>query len=478
MYNSDNTSKLLEKFKDLIIQHNEETNSNIAYEYNLDLSEQQELAFEQFKNGKNLLIIGKAGTGKSELIKEMLKFIKNNQPHKNMYITSTTGISAYNIGGITINSFLSIGTGEAPVDVLVKKIRIKKHIRERLVNSDIIVIDEISMMSAELFEKINIILQTLRKNKQPFGGIQVILTGDFLQLKSIFKSNDVIKAMNLNTQQDLRLLIESPVFNDIFSDSTINLCQNFRQKDVLYNDILTRIRKNVYTPQDISTLKTKLFPQHKLPNDIIHLVSSNKKAQYINTINLEKLPYDDVYFDATYTTKGNTTTIDILLKELQNQFKQKGIDTIRLRKNCRVILIKNLELSNGLVNGSVGTVQEIFQGHNGVDCGVKVKFDNGVTQTISNVEWDLELDNSKVTCSQLPLMLAYSITIHRSQSLSLDSAILDLADCFCDHQVYVALSRIRTLDGVYLKSFDPRKITVDQKLLEFVNNIENLTIKN
>jgi len=461
----DNSAQLLEKFKDLIIQHNEETNSNIPYEYNINLSPQQQLAFQEFKNGKNLLVIGKAGTGKSELIKEMLKFTQSHQPHKNIYITSTTGISAYNINGITINSFLSIGTGEAPVDILLKKIRVKKPIRERLLHSHIIVIDEISMMSAELFEKINTILQTLRKNNKPFGGIQVILTGDFLQLKSIFKPN------NLNTTPDTRLLIESKLFLDFFSQNIINLAENFRQLDPLYNDILTRIRKSSHTPQDIHTLQSKLTQNP--PKNLIHLVSSNKKAQYINTVNLEKIPHNEFIFEASYTTKGNASTIDILLKELQNQFKQKGIDTLHLKKNCRVILIKNLEVSNGLVNGSIGTIQEIFQGHNGIGASVKIKFDNGVTQTIHPVEWELELDNCKVTASQLPLMLAYSITIHRSQSLSLDSAILDLADCFCDHQVYVALSRIRTLNGLFLKSFNPDKITVDPKLLQFVNNIEN-----
>lgn len=466
MYNNDNTNQLLEKFKDLIIEHNELTGSNIPLQQQLDLSTHQQLAFQEFKNGKNLLIIGKAGTGKSELIKEMMQYIKTHQSHKNMYITSTTGISAYNINGITINSFLGIGTGDAPVDVLLKKIRVKKPVRERLLNAHIIVIDEISMMSAELFEKINFILQTLRKNKNPFGGIQFILTGDFLQLKSIFKPND------LNITPDTRLLIESPTFLQIFSHSTINLTQNFRQKDQLYNDVLTRIRKGLHTPQDIQLLQTKLLKPTSTPPNTIHLVSSNKKAQYINNINIEKLPHNDVFFEASYTTKGNPTTIDILLKELQHQFKQKGIDTIRLRKNCRVILIKNLEISNGLVNGSVGTVQEIFQGHNGFGGSVRVKFDNGVTETIPAVEWELELDNSKVTCSQLPLMLSYGITIHRSQSLSLDSAILDLADCFCDHQVYVALSRLRTLDGLYLKSFNPLKITVDQKLLQYVNDIE------
>jgi ATP-dependent DNA helicase PIF1 len=135
---------------------------------------------------------------------------------------------------------------------------------------------------------------------------------------------------------------------------------------------------------------------------------------------------------------------------------------VRLRKGCRVLLIKNLDVSIGLVNGSVGTVEDLMED------SVKVKFDNGVTETINRVEWELEIDNTKVSCTQIPLMLAYSITIHKSQSLSLDKAVLDLADCFCNHMVYVALSRIRSLEGVYLKSFNHKKITVNKKLLEYI----------
>ena len=100
---------------------------------------------------------------------------------------------------------------------------------------------------------------------------------------------------------------------------------------------------------------------------------------------------------------------------------------------------------------------------------VQIKFDNDVTELIGRSEWELELDNARVTCTQIPIILAYSITIHKSQSLSLDSAILDLADCFCNHMVYVALSRVRTLNGIFLKSFNPNKITVNEKLLEYVN---------
>ena len=137
-----------------------------------------------------------------------------------------------------------------------------------------------------------------------------------------------------------------------------------------------------------------------------------------------------------------------------------------MRKGCRVLLIKNLDVSIGLVNGSIGTVEDI-RGD-----AVTVHFDNGVTEVISKVEWELEIDNSKVICTQIPLMLAYSITIHKSQSLSLDKAVLDLGDCFCNHMVYVALSRVRSLEGVFLKSFNPKKITVNSILLEFTNSIE------
>ena len=144
----------------------------------------------------------------------------------------------------------------------------------------------------------------------------------------------------------------------------------------------------------------------------------------------------------------------------------RGIETVTLKKGCRVLLIKNLDVANGLVNGSIGTVEDLFTE------GVRVKFDNGFTQMINRVEWEIELDGSKVVVQQIPLMLSYSITIHKSQSLSLDNAVLDLADCFCNHMVYVALSRVRSLSGLYLRTFDPKKITVNSKLLEFIDKVE------
>ncbi len=456
----DYEQQLLEKFKDLIVEHNEQTGSNIPTEYELELSNTQKYAFEKFKKGESLLILGPAGTGKSQITKTFYKWITNTQ-QKTMYLTSTTGISAYNIGGITINSFMGIGTGESSVETIIRRLKYKTSIKNRIKMTDILVIDEISMMSASVFEKINHICQILKRSNKPFGGIQIILTGDLLQLETIFNTTTPLN----NNSSDNRLIIESELFKKMFTKSTVVLQENFRQKtDTKYIDILMRIRKGLQNEQDIKTLQTRLVDTDK--NSLIYLVSSNKKAQLINSKQLDKIKEEDYLFECQFSRYGNTETCDLLEKELRSQFSQRGIDTLKLRKGCRVLLIKNLDVSLGLVNGSIGTVKDFINNK------VVVEFDNGVTEHIGKIEWELEMDNSKIVATQIPFMLAYSITIHRCQGLSIDKAILDLADCFCNHMVYVALSRVRSLEGVYLHSFNPKKITVNEKLVDFINEIE------
>ena len=460
LYNKEESIRddMMDKIRDLLIDHNKKTGSNIPTDYSIDLSPSQKRAFIKFKMGDSLLILGSAGVGKSKLVKEFVKYNRNND-NKTMYITSTTGISAYNIGGITINSFMGIGTGEAPVEVLLKRLRYKQSIRDRIIGTEILVIDEISMMSASVFEKMDLIFKTLRRSKKPFGGIQLVLTGDFLQLETVFNRNI------LGKEQDTRLLIESELFNKMFKKCTIVLKENFRQSsDSKYIDLLLRLRRGLYTKDDINLLNTRL--DKKTDDNIIHLVSSNKKAQQINKIRMDMISSDDCIFETRYTRSGDEETCDLLEGELQSQFSQKGTEKLVLKRGCRVILIKNLNVEIGLVNGSTGTIREIQNDK------IHVTFDNGITETITRVDWELELDNSKVICTQIPLVLAYSLTIHRSQSLSLDSAVLDLADCFCNHMVYVALSRVKTLDGVYLTTFNEKKITVNKKLLEYIDSIE------
>jgi len=412
----------------------------------MELSETQMEAFEAFNKGRSILVIGKAGTGKSELIKYIYKRTKDT---KSIFVTATTGISAYNIGGVTINSLLGIGTGDFPVQTLVRRVRSKKVLLQRIKDIDILVIDEISMMSAGLFEKIDAMLRIIRGTDMFFGGIQVILSGDFLQLPPVFSEG-----------ADTRLLVESELFNRMFKDCLFVLTTAFRQRfDQVYSEILSRIRLGEHTHEDIQTLLTRR--QMPLEEGVPVLVSSNRKASAINTVNLDAIPERDYIFEAEFKCTGDPDLAKVLLKDIRFQMEQKGTIRLRLRRGCRVLLIKNLDVSNGLVNGSVGTVLEIYAQ------SIRVRFDNGYTDNIPRAEFDLEMGSAKVTCKQLPFTLAYSITIHKSQSLSMDCAILDLEDCFCDAQVYVAMSRIKTLKGVYLKSFDPQKITVNKKLLSW-----------
>ena len=455
------TNFISEGFRDLI-----EKECGVQIEDNFNLSNSQKKAFELFKQGKNIFIIGPGGCGKSFLIKHFENYVKNLRIiYKKIVITSTTGISAYNIGGMTIHSFMGIGTGELELDKLLKKVMYNKYSRDRIINVDILVIDEISMLSADLFEKLNIICQRVRKNKLFFGGIQIVFTGDLLQLLPVFSKNSEIYK-NI----DERLIIESLIFNNEFNKkkgNIIELTENFRQKgDTHFINLLLRIRNGTFTKDDISVINSRLV--HKYPNidtsKMIHLVSANKNAQSINEEQIYNIEKDTFNFKAFYNTSDKNKTIeDILLKELQSQFKQKGIDNLSLKQGARVMLIKNLDTEIGLVNGALGTIDSINKDF------VIVKFDNNYEkQIISRVSWDLEMDDCIVSANQIPLMLAYSLTIHRCQSLSLDNAILDLAMCFCDHQIYVALSRLRSLDGLYIKSFNPSKIKINDKMKDFL----------
>lgn len=448
---------------------------SVKLNFDQNLSEIQQKAFNLFKDGKNLLLMGPAGTGKSKIVKTMYEYTKK-ETTKQMYMTSTTGISAYSIGGVTIHSLLGIGTGELDIEALIRKVSCKKMYRDRIRNIDILVIDEASMLSGDLFEKMHFLCQSIRRNTLFFGGIQMIFSMDPMQLLPVFNKNK-----ELYKNVDERLIVESPIFNKYFrnngngndNDNIIVLTENFRQKkDPLFINILCRIRNGEYTEEDIKVLNSrKIMPKNS--SEHVHLVTSNKKAQLINELELEKLKSKSVKFTSIFNCSGKDKDIkELLVKELQFQFNQKGITELVLKKECRIMLIKNIDVEAGLVNGSLGTIIDFIADPLSNKLMPFVKFDNGIKQVINTVSWDLEIDDCKGSVVQIPLMLAYSITCHKSQSLTLDSAVLDLEDAFCDAMVYVALSRLKSLDGMYLKSFNPKKITVNKVMKEFLERIK------
>lgn len=431
-------------------------------------SKEQEQAYNNLIEGKNILLTGAGGCGKTYLIKVFIEHIKT-RTDKVIYFTATTGIAAYNIGGITINSLLGLGTGKGHVDTLISKIKKQKSLVARICSMDILIIDEISMMSADLFEKIHTILRYFRRDPRLFGGVQVLLSGDWYQLKPVFKDSECI---------DTRLLYESELFKKHFtSKNTIELKKNWRQDDdKRYSKLLSRLRLAQHTEKDISILKDRITK--KFPKDTIRLVPSNAKANGINNQNMKTLTTQKYNFTAEFSgitgetlrfkdfldkqeTKSKNEIRDeyqlerILLNDLYSQLDQRGLIKLTLCEGARVMLVKNIDVERGLVNGAVGTVIR-FEKVTGYPI---IKFDNDLISTIEPIQWELEIGGIRVRSIQIPLMLAWASTIHKCQSLTLDSAIMDLADCFTDGMVYVALSRVKKLENVYLESFDESKIT-------------------
>ncbi len=389
------------------------------------LNELQFKIYRMYLEGKNIVILGAAGTGKSKLIKKM----------KDAVLCATTGISAYNIGGMTIHSFMGMGTGEADVDTLIKKIKKKERNVTRLRSVKTLIIDEMSMLSSELFDKINIIFQSIRNDSSFFGGIQIILSGDLLQLLPVKGS----------------LIINNVDFNKNFN--VVTLEENFRQKsDPVFINLLNRLRVGKYTKEDLSIIKSKIN-YNKL--GYLNLVPNNNSAKIINENNLKNL--EGKIYKYEMTVDGND---EFLINELKNQFSAKNLDKLEFKIGAQVMLIKNLNVKKGLVNGAIGVIVDITS-------YPVVQFKEEEL-LIEPCIWELNLGNSKAHCTQVPLILAYALTIHKSQSLTIENAVLDLGSCFLDAQVYVAISRLKNLDGLYIKSFDPKKIKANKNVLKYL----------
>lgn len=416
----------------------------------MELSESQKRALIIYENKEHVLLLGPGGTGKSYLI--------TNYFRSSSVITAMTGVAAFSIRGITLHSFLGIGTGKQDIAFLLRRLRKNRNAVKRIRTTSSLVIDEISMMSASLFEKIDHLCKEIRKcYHKPFGGIRIILSGDFFQLLPIFTEKD----------SDTRLLFESTLFQSIFTpQNTILLDYNFRQNDKgSFHQMLMRIRTGVFTKDDIHSI-TQLLSQSQEDGGGVYLVSSKQRANEINYGCMNELQTDEKIFDAVYETSGNDeNTKKWLEEELWTQMEQRDLNRVVIKQGCRVMLVVNLDVETGLVNGRTGEVIGF------VDTNYpRVQFGNTVV-VITPTNISLEHDDSICAVTFLPLILSYAITIHKSQSLTLDSAIMELGGCFAEHMVYVALSRVRKMENVHLKSFYASKIRVNPKVKLFIDTL-------
>lgn len=417
----------------------------------IKLSKKQNDAYNLMVNGKSIFLTGSAGTGKTQTIK---MFIKVHKENKIIGITSTTGISALLFGGVTIHSFLGIGLGQGSVDSMVKKIFTRPHLRKRWRELEILIVDEISMLSPTLFDKLEKLARHIRRNDLPFGGIQLILSGDFLQLPCI-NSDD--------------FCFESEAWKKCI-EHTVYLTEIMRQKNYEFQECLNNIRMGLLPKKTCQLLKSRVGI--KLTNDFgikpTKLFSTNYSVDYVNNKELDALAENDPEFfeyNMEITVYPGVKNTDIMIEKYKKSCNSS--ETIQLCKGAQVMLLFNMDTDGGLVNGSRGVV-------NGFVGDIPlVKFLNGREVLVDYHIWEIEENGQKIIkVSQIPLKLAYAITGHKSQGCSLDYAEIDLSNTFAHGQAYVMLSRVKNIEGLSIISIDFDKIIANEKAIAYYKQFE------
>lgn len=416
------------------------------------MNEEQKVALRLMARGDNIFLTGMGGSGKTFLINEFIKFYKD---AKNIAVTSTTGTSAILLkGGKTIHSWAGIGLGNGSIHAMITKIRKKPYLRNRWKNVEVLIIDEISMLTCELFEKLNKIAKVIRKSEIIFGGIQLILTGDFLQLPCI---------------ESEYFCFESQIW-DKSVDEIIYLKENMRQNDKEWIECLNHIRFGDITPEVLTILEScktndltneyGIIPTTLYPLNIDVEELNNFKLNEMLEQNCEIYEYNQE-FNAYNNKKGN--------QYVYEKFKKSCpcMETLNLALKCQVMLLCNLDIEMGLVNGSRG----IIVGFTSTDLPI-VKFLNGITRIIDYHVWECEENDTKfASIEQIPLKLGYAFSIHKAQGCSIDYVVTDLTDIFTYGQAYVALSRVRNLKGLKIVGLNISKIKAHPKAVEFYRKL-------
>jgi len=407
----------------------------------------QNTALDILKSDKNVFITGSAGTGKTYLLNLYTQYLKERRVYPT--IVAPTGIAASHLGGQTIHSFFALGIRESIDEGYVEFLLDKKYLRTRFSKLKLLIIDEVSMVSPELFSSMDLILRGFKGTDAPFGGVQVVISGDFFQLPPVSK-----------VPKEKRFAWQSPAWKAL-ELQTCYLQEKFRQDDDRLIQILDDIRIGSISESSEKLLADRHEKELQSHFSPTKLYTHNVDVDRINLAELEKLKGEKKLF--VYESKGSHKNIEKIFKS------SLVLEELALKKGAVVIFIKN-NTEAGYVNGTTGTVESFSP----IDNMPIVRTTEGLKIKLDLEDWSLENDSGKVTAtvSQVPLRLAWAITIHKSQGMTLDAAEMDLSKTFETGQGYVALSRIKNIEGLRLMGLNSMALRVDPLILHIDERIK------
>lgn len=430
------------------------------------MNAEQQTAFDLFKRRNNVFISGPAGTGKTFLIKQMYDYCKDKDVK--CHVTALTGCAALLLNDCkarTLHSFCGLGIYITPQQVPGKVDWMKRKIPAlywRWKRTRVLIVDEVSMLDPTFLECIDLTAKIIRNNhSKPFGGIQVVFLGDFCQLPCIQKNKEKV------------FCFETPVWNELFENSSVILTQNMRAiSDPTLSEMLSNIRIGNINDEFVDKLKQRIITKEEMDsmeNKPIQIVPTRTLATRINKTEMDKLNTEGILFTPkpVYGDGCKKLSKTQLTKEVEKIEKNSNyIVNLSLKEGCNVMLIQNYEPEIGLVNGSMGKITRIHD--NPISPKITVQFYNGHVINIGTHTWWNE--NETFGIKQVPLIPAYAITIHKIQGQTLDCVYANIGPgIFESGQSYVALSRVRTLENLYLSNFDEKTIFANPKVIDFYN---------
>ena len=396
----------------------------------------QEQSLNILKSGANVFLTGEPGSGKTYTINRYIAWLRERGVEP--AITASTGIAATHVGGMTIHAWSGIGIKRDLTDWDLEALTEREPLVRRVRNTQVLIIDEVSMLDAHLLTMVDRAVRTLRGNERPFGGLQVIFVGDFFQLPPISKNEPGL----LKTAS--QFAFESPAWEEA-NPLYCYLSEQHRQEDDIFLELLANLRAGTLSPKHKEALRARATAKAAGPHT--RLYPHNADVDRINDEELSRLDAPAKVY--AMRSEGAKALVEGLKRGCLSP------ETLALKAGASVMFTRN-NFEHGYVNGTLGVVESFAQ--SGFP---NIRTRGGRLIEASPEEWRID-DRARTLAKivQVPLRLAWAITVHKSQGMSLDSAVMDLSQAFEYGQGYVALSRVRTLGGLYLSGFNERSLQV------------------